>query len=453
MKGVVRIITRYVLSAAGIAIILLITNIIVLVLWLTTAVKYSNNDYKISNISEGLKEEDNGFVLAEEAAHKIDDAFQWAMLLSDEGKVIWSKNLPQDMPLSYTVSEVAAFSRWYLKDYPVYTWRHENGLFIIASSKNSLWKMQLEVPEKLMRNTPEWLMFALIINLTVAILLTFLFGIRFFLSLRKVIEGIEDMAKKKPVSLSTKGVFKELALNINKTSKEILRQQQIIEKRDLARNNWITGVSHDIRTPLCMIMGYSSALEDNERFSEEERKQFSIIRLQSEKIRELVKDLNLTIKLQYEMQPLNLQAFYISELIRKVIVDHLNNLQDDKYTLQLSVSDEAQGFMINGDMRLFERALTNIIGNSIKHNEDGCDINIKIEKNNQECLIEIKDNGVGFPEEVLESLNFSTEMPVGVSHGLGLFIVKQIIAVHGGTIEFKNLEKGSSVHICMPMNS
>lgn len=125
MKGLMKIITRYVVSAAGIALILLITNILVLILWLTSAIKYSNGEFNISGISEGLTKEGNEFVLAEGAAYKINNSFEWAMLLSDEGKVIWSKNLPQDIPLSYTVSEVAAFSRWYLKDYPVHSWRNE----------------------------------------------------------------------------------------------------------------------------------------------------------------------------------------------------------------------------------------------------------------------------------------------------------------------------------------
>jgi signal transduction histidine kinase len=199
-----------------------------------------------------------------------------------------------------------------------------------------------------------------------------------------------------------------------------------------------------------MIMGYSSSLEDNTSFSEEERKQISIIRFQSEKIKQLIDDLNLTVKLEYEMQPLNMQSFFISELIRKVVVSYLNNLYDNKYTLELSIFDDVQDYKINGDMRLFERALNNIIGNSMKHNENGCDIFIELKKQNNGCTIEIKDNGTGFTEDVLENLNASNEMPSGVSHGIGLFIVKQIIAVHGGETYFKNLENGSIISLWIP---
>lgn len=450
MKGLPKIIIRYILSAGGIAIILLITNIIVLVFCATSSSRYSNDEYKVSEISQGLKKEGNDFILSDKSSATLASQFQWAMLLNDNGKVIWSASLPQDIPLSYTASDIASFSRWYLKDYPIHTWKHKDGLFVLGNSKNSIWKAQLEAPEKLVRNGLQWLVFGLIANFIVAMILTSLFGIRFFLSLRTVIKGIEDMSEKKTVSLQTKGVFKDLAHNINTTSRELLRQESLIEKRDTARNNWITGVSHDIRTPLSMIMGYSSALEDDKSFSDEERKKFSIIRQQSEKIKQLINDLNLTVKLEYEMQPLSTQPFYAAELLRKVVVDYLNNLSSDKYNLELSVSPEAQSCMINGDMRLFERVLTNIIGNSMKHNEDGCDIYIQLQQVENNCLIEIKDTGSGFKSDILENLNFSTEFPITKTHGLGLYIVKQIISSHGGKFNFKNWEDGSSIVLCIP---
>lgn len=451
MKGIMKIILRYVLSAGGITVLLLITNFIILISWAAYTGKYQNPKYSISTISQGLKKEGTNFILSDEASSIITDKFQWAMLLNDDGKVIWSKNLPEDVPLSYTSSDIASFSRWYLNDYPVKSWQHENGLFVLGDSKNSTWKYNFEGSEKAMYNAPKFLLTGLIINFSIAILLAFLFGIRFFNSLSTIIKGVEDMAEKKPVFLNIKGSFKDLGNNINNTSKELLRQQKLIEKRDTARNNWITSVSHDIRTPLSMIMGYSSSLEDNSSLPEEERKQISIIRSQSEKIKQLINDLNLTVKLEYEMQPLNMQSFYISELVRKVVVGYLNNLCNDKYVIELSILDEAQSCMISGDMRLLERALNNIIGNCMKHNENGCDIFIEVKEKDNFCIIEIKDNGIGFKNEILENLNTSNEMPSGVSHGLGLFIVKQIIAAHGGKTYFKNWNGGSNIVLHIPL--
>lgn len=291
-------------------------------------------------------------------------------------------------------------------------------------------------------------------NFSIAILLAFLSGFRFFNSLKKVADGVRSIAEKKPVDIKVNGALNELAVDINKASEEIIRQQKIIDKRDNARNNWIIGVSHDIRTPLSMIMGYSSSLENNKGLNENTRKQVSIIRSQSEKIKELINDLNLTVKLEYEMQPLKLERLNICSIIRKVCVDYLNNMYDERYNIDLDIEDSSQRFIMDGDSRLLERVFNNLIGNSINHNVEGCDISIKIrsikkleDDSKEKILIEICDNGTGFTKEKLEELNNSNELPTGKNHGLGLFIVKQIVQVHKGNIIFANGEIGAKINI------
>lgn len=450
MKGIKNIVLRYIVSAAFISILLLIANLIILTLWGSYSQSSSNHKYSISSISQGLKKQGNTFKLCNESKSSIENNFKWAMLLDDSGKVIWSKNLPDDVPLIYTSSDIASFSRWYLNSYPVKTWHHKNGLFVLGDNKNSTWKYNFEAPQKSMFNFPKWLLAGIIINFLIAILLAFLFGIRFFNSISSIAKALEAMSKKKQVFLKLKGPFISLGNNINRTSKELLRQQSLIEKRDTARNNWINSISHDIRTPLSIIMGYSSSLENSTNFCKEEIHKSSIIRLQSEKIKQLIQDLNLTVKLEYEMQPLNIHPFFISELTRKIVVSYLNNFYDNKYSIELSISNESQSLKINGDVRLFERAFTNIIGNCMKYNENGCDIFIEIKRQDDFCIIEIKDNGIGFNDEVLETLNTSNKFPSGESHGLGLFIVKQIAKVHGGKTDFKNWNNGSCITLYIP---
>ena len=104
------------------------------------------------------------------------------MLLSDDGNVSWSENLPSDVPLKYSVSDVAGFTRWYLNGYPVYVWRHPDGLFVLGNKKGSVWKHDIEMPQKVMDNTLVWVPAVLILNGAAAILLALLFGMRLFRS-------------------------------------------------------------------------------------------------------------------------------------------------------------------------------------------------------------------------------------------------------------------------------
>ena len=164
--------------------------------------------------------------------------------------------------------------------------------------------------------------------------------------------------------------------------------------------------------------------------------------------------MNLTVKLEYEMQPLKLERLNICSIIRKVCVDYLNNMYDERYNIDLDIEDSSQRFIMDGDSRLLERVFNNLIGNSINHNVEGCDISIKIrsikkleDDSKEKILIEICDNGTGFTKEKLEELNNSNELPTGKNHGLGLFIVKQIVQVHKGNIIFANGEIGAKINI------
>lgn len=112
------------------------------------------------------------------------------------------------------------------------------------------------------------------------------------------------MSEKQPVDLSTRGLLGDLAAGINKTSARLVQQEAALNQRDNARATWIAGVSHDIRTPLSLVMGYASQLEDDPELPLAKREQASIIRRQSERIKTLVSNLNLASKLEYDMQPL-----------------------------------------------------------------------------------------------------------------------------------------------------
>ncbi len=452
MKSMMKILSRYVLSAAGIALILLIINFSVLAAWIIQAGKYEQRDYSTAQLAMSLTESHGVYTLAESAAREIEKQYQWAMLLDDTGKVIWSKNLPGDVPLKYTAPDIASFTRWYLNDYPVYVWRHPDGLLVLGSEKGSRWKHSIEMYHEEMENILVWVPAVLILNALAAILLALLFGMRLFRALKPLAKGIEDMAEKQPVELSTRGLLGDLALGINKTSRRLIKQEDALNQRDNARTTWIAGVSHDIRTPLSLVMGYASQLEDDPELLPAKREQAGIIRRQSERIKTLVSDLNLASKLEYDMQPLRLSSVGLAALLRSVAADFINGGLDNRYSIDVMIAKEAQNAVVTGDDELLRRAVTNLIANSIRHNSNGCAIKITLEKGLDNCSCIISDNGAGFTQEILENLNHP-RCSVGLqNHGLGLTIVRQIIKAHGGTTDFHNLPgDGCKIVLCLPV--
>ncbi len=447
MKNLIKVLIRYVASAAGVALVLLLLNLAVLAAWMVQASSNTNREYHISAIADALTEKNGNFTLSPFGENAVSRWYQWAMLLDDNGTVVWSKNLPDDVRGSYTVPEVASFTRWYLNDYPVYVWRHPQGLLVLGSPKGSIWKQQIQTSETVIANIPAWLISAMILNCIAAVLLALLLGIRLLGNLRPIIKGIEDVAERQPVELSTGGLLGDLASKLNQTSMQLQKQESALQKRDNARTAWIAGVSHDIRTPLSIVMGYASQLEDNPQLPGSSREQAQAIRIQSEKIKTLVNDLNLASKLEYNMQPLSMSTFHPAALVRTIVTDFLNSGLDCRYSIDVNVEDNMESAVLTGDEELLQRAVSNLIANSITHNPDGCAVRVTVERRTSHCLIIVSDNGTGFPLEVLKSLKAPDNPTQLKTHGLGLTIVRQIMRVHGGMAEFKNLSEGCMVSL------
>ena len=149
---------------------------------------------------------------------------------------------------------------------------------------------------------PKRMLSILLFNICLATFLALIFGIRLYKQLKILIGGIKNLKQEKSIHLIEKGIFRELAKNINVTSNSIENKNTLLKQRDNARSNWIAGISHDIRTPLSIIMGYSDSLSDDEALSAENKKKAEIITKQSLKIKKMVEDLNLISFLEYDMQ-------------------------------------------------------------------------------------------------------------------------------------------------------
>lgn len=228
--------------------------------------------------------------------------------------------------------------------------------------------------------------------------------------------------------------------NINHTSDILQEQREQLRKKETARANWIAGVSHDIRTPLSMVMGYAGQLESSDNLTEAEQKKAAVIVKQSKRMKNLINDLNLASKLEYNMQPLMKKQENAVAVVRQVVVDFMNMDIDDKFPIEWKMNDELITCSINADKDLLKRAISNLIQNSINHNENGCTIFVSLATNNGNCIICVEDNGIGASDEQIEKLNNAPHYMVCDTntteqrHGLGLLIVKQIMDAHNGTV-------------------
>lgn len=457
MEGSIKILKRFISATIAISIFLLILNFILLGVWIFNGMsKGQSPAIVVKSVVEGLSKRDGIYDLDDSSTQLLNENDAWAMLIDNTGKVTWDYMLPDELPKEYSLTDIAKFTRNYLMDYPVFVWEHDEGLVVIGYPKYSLGKYQYILPANWVSSLPMRIFYLIIGNIILALILSLIIGSKLIQSIRPLTQAIQGLAEDKEVYVEPKGILASLATSINITSDLLKQKNESLKARDEARYNWIAGISHDIRTPLSMILGYASELEENNNIPIEQRKQASIIRQQAEKLRSLVTDLNLVSMLEYEMQPLNKKPIRLSALARHIVSDFLNNGLDEKFTLEVDQLDERA--QINGDEKLLTRAITNLIQNSINHNPDGCKILLQTYYNqtNKTCSFIVIDNGCGIPENQISNL---LELPYSSKrkyhskngHGLGLPMVARIAKAHGGSLILSNNnKKGVRVEIVLP---
>ena len=437
MKTVSRLIRRYIFSAFGIVLLIFFVNIS---LFLGIVIHFGSQQediVRIGKFAANFSRTPDGTILPDTALD-WQSRFAWAMLLDDGGHILWSESLPGNLHHVYTVPEVASFSRWYLDDYPVMVYRNGFGLLVAGLPRDSLTRFDFYMENDLLEALLSGFGPLLLVDIGLILAACLLLGWHASLPLREAGEAIDRLAEGESVELKETGATAELAQKLNRTGERLRRQSELITRRDAARTNWIAGVSHDIRTPMALILGYAEQLERASSPDSVARRKAAGIRVQCRRIKELIEDLNLTSKLQYDAQPLRLKPIQIGPMLRRCLAAFCDTL-DEQYEVNVSVSEKTERLMLPLDVELMIRAIDNLLNNSVRHNPQGCAITVSAESGEGALHLMVRDNGAGYPVAVLRELRGEETQEEGTApHILGLYLVRQIAEAHGGAVQFFN---------------
>ena len=347
-------------------------------------------------IMEHLHKENDEYRLEEEEAEKLSGARQFAMLLDNGGNILWSEFLPKELQKSYTLQDVAKFTRYYLENYPVRTYVVPEGLLIIGQKKEQIWKYTLEYKEGVIRNLIEFLPLFLLSNALILV------------------------------------------------SVPIWIQKKRARQKEEERTEWIAGVSHDIRTPLAIVLGNAEMIAAGTE-SKETKERALRIEKQGLRLRRLVENLNLFSKLSFGYGNLEKEKIQVSRFLRKTITEMRNQTEDERMQFNLDIEEDLQGLVLGFNKNLMERALMNLLNNAVQHNPEGCEITVKLYQDEKSHIfLTVEDNGCGLEKAALERLNrknYEWEPSTG-QHGLGLKIVKQVISRHRWKVRFAEGSQG-----------
>lgn len=234
------------------------------------------------------------------------------------------------------------------------------------------------------------------------------------------------------------------------------------EERTKLKTDFIVNLSHELRTPINIILGTSKVLECNIKKNkidpENIYEKIDNIRQNSYRLLKISNNIIDITKAESGLLELKLENCNIVSIIEDTFTSAIDFA--NRKNIQMVFDTEIEELITAIDIFQIQRVILNLISNAIKFTHKGGKIEILISKNNSEVMISVKDNGVGIPSDKINYIfhrfyqvdNLLTRKSEG--SGIGLCISKDIVNIHNGRLEVESSEgKGSEFKIYLPIRT
>jgi signal transduction histidine kinase len=256
------------------------------------------------------------------------------------------------------------------------------------------------------------------------------------------------------IPIKRKDELGALASDVNKMTynlNELMKKEREWEKQ---KNNLITNLSHDLRTPLTSILGFLELIEKGINNDEKLKHYCNISLEKAKKLKSSIDQLFEFTKINNADLKLNKTKISIEALIEQVIMGFIPVFEDNN--MEYRIISKSKGLKINADPVLLVRAFDNIISNAIKYASEGKYIDIIVDKENDMAVVKVINYGEQIKQEDLTNL-FNKFYRVEKScdkregTGLGLAIVKTVIELHSGEINVISAKEKTEFEFKLPI--
>lgn len=264
-------------------------------------------------------------------------------------------------------------------------------------------------------------------------------SIRYISHISDAIQNISEGDLNTSVDVIGDDEFSSMAANLNKMAEDLRQLMEKERESERTKNELITNVAHDLRTPLTSIIGYLELLAGNTKIPPEmQHKYIEIAYGKSKRLEKLIEDLFGFTKLNYGKMAMHVSQLDIVKLLGQLLEEAYPNFAEKNLSYDLQSNVPAK--MINADGNLLARLFDNLIGNAIKYGADGKRVLVQIYATDEVVTVSVTNYGYVIPADELP-LIFNKFYRVERSRssstggtGLGLAIAKEIVDMHGGTI-------------------
>ena len=252
--------------------------------------------------------------------------------------------------------------------------------------------------------------------------------------------------------------FSSMAANLNKMVEDIRRLIDKEREAERTKNELITNVAHDLRTPLTSIIGYLELLSNKSSPlpSDMQGKYLDIAYSKSKRLEKLIEDLFGFTKLNYGKISMHVSKVDIIKLLGQLLEESYPNFSNKNLSYELQSNVPAKVIMADGN--LLARLFDNLINNAIKYGAEGKRVLVKVYAMAETVQVSVTNYGYVIPEEELPLIfekfyrvEHSRSVNTGGT-GLGLAIVKNIVDMHGGDITVKSDLNGTVFTVTLRVN-
>ena len=237
------------------------------------------------------------------------------------------------------------------------------------------------------------------------------------------------------------------------TITQAMQEERASEK---SKDELITNVSHDLRTPLTSIIGYLGLIEDHQYQSEEDIVKYSHIAYDKAKqMKNLVEDLFEYTKVQQHGAPVNLMTVDLGQLLEQVGASF--ELEADKKGMAINVTCEPSPLSITADPEKLGRLFSNLVANALKYGHGASYIHLTAKQLGEKVVITVANDGEKIPAEAVKHLferfyrvESSRNKDTGGT-GLGLAIVQSIVELHHGSVTARSDDQETAFVVTLPV--
>ncbi len=281
----------------------------------------------------------------------------------------------------------------------------------------------------------------------------------FVMYVREIINGVEKMKAgdlMEEIPVRGEDEFSEIAGSINEMRRNLYETLEADKEVERTKDELITNVAHDLRTPLTSILGYLDLLSEGDFLTDEQRQKYlGIVSAKARQIEKLIRDLfdytrydKNKVKVKKEILDLNL---FVPQLVDEFYPSFMEN----DLECRTEFCEGALNIEANGE--LLARAIGNLLSNAVKYGADGKVVEVRTRRGDTDAFVSVTNYGKLISPEQLEKIfekfyrvESSRSLKTGGT-GLGLAIAKNIINLHDGEIRARSDENGTVFEISLPL--